>query len=145
MGSPSGGPFHLPLSFECEGHRSSPTLERHAVTPYMICRNGTGCKAMKLHWKIRNGLGAALLLAVFAVPSHSAEVVVPSGAVLQGQIQTMENRIQRQQYQQNQQIMREIDRGAANRQPQNPHVTIMRPGCQRPVFGDADSPPPSCR
>jgi len=100
---------------------------------------------MKLRRKIENGLGAALLLAVFAVPAHSAEIVVPSGAALQGQIQIMENRVQRQQYQQNQQIMRQIDRGAADRQPRDPHVTIMKPACPRPVFGDAVSPAPACR
>jgi hypothetical protein len=95
--------------------------------------------------KIFGFLCALLVLSASAAPSHAAEVLVPTNPVLQNQLRIMENRVQRQQFQQNQQIMREIDRQDTDRQARQPRVPVMRPGCQLPVYGNGGTASAGCR
>lgn len=80
--------------------------------------------------------------------SWAAGVAGPdvSGTLLrQNEIQMMENRLQRQQFQQDQQLRREWDRQAVPAQPVRPDVPIMKPRCPAQVFGNTYAVPTGCR
>lgn len=80
------------------------------------------------------GFALSLMLAGAA----SAQAVPPSAALQNdaGDLRALENRIQRQQYQQQQQQFREQDRMAIPLNPQPPVVPVIRPGCQTQVYGN---------
>ena len=89
--------------------------------------------------KVLGGVCAALMVAS-AAPSWSAEILVPAAPLIQqNEMQALQNRLQRQQYQQNQQLLRELDRQAVPPQPRRQNVPIMKPTCQLPVYGESGS------
>ncbi|MBS3649872.1 hypothetical protein KEU06_14765 [Pseudaminobacter sp. 19-2017] len=55
-------------------------------------------------------------------------------------LQTLESRERRQSYQDQQQILRELDRNNSVQQRQNMRVPRMRPGCQLPLRGNVYLP-----
>ena len=79
---------------------------------------------------------ATALLAVFALPA-SAQVLNPTvknNALLQrNDLQTLQNRVQRQQFQQQQQQYRAQDRVIVQQPP--PVVPQVRPSCQTQIIG----------
>ncbi len=86
-------------------------------------------------------LAGALLVAAIsqAAPSY-AQIVIPTNRnalVQQNELQQFENRLQRQQYQQQQQIYRELDRPAAPRS--QPNVPIYDKTCRMEAVGNTIS------
>jgi hypothetical protein len=82
------------------------------------------------------------LLAAPAVGTCAAEVLLPAtgGAVGQnspGELRALENRLQRQHYQQQQQRFRNDDRLSIPLNRSAPQVPIMKPGCQVRVYGNS--------
>jgi hypothetical protein len=70
----------------------------------------------------------------------SAQIVIPTNrnpSVEQGQLQQLQNSLQRQQYQQQQQLYRELDRQAAPK-PQ-PNVPVFNPTCRAEAVGNTIS------
>jgi hypothetical protein len=86
----------------------------------------------------------AVVLAAVAALSVSTEagadaLLPPAGANTQsnaGQLKALENRIQRQQYQQRQQQYRAEDRSAVPLNRQTPRVPVMKPSCQIRIYGN---------
>ncbi|CAM5471667.1 hypothetical protein ATER59S_03151 [Aquamicrobium terrae] len=85
------------------------------------------------------GVCASLaVLPALAGPAGAAGTVMVPGAVMQqNEMQMLQDRIQRQQYQQNQQIIRELDRQATPSRPLREQVPVMKPNCQVQVFGNS--------
>ncbi len=80
----------------------------------------------------------ALALAVLCTPALAVDIIIPSDPLArQGnrlQIQNLENRLRRQQFQQQQQNLRELDRDAGRYQPP-PVVPRVTPNCRNQVYG----------
>jgi len=93
---------------------------------------------MARHLKIMICLlsGLALLPAAAGCAQAAGNVTAPGVLLQQNELQMMQNRLQRQQYQQNQQIIREIDRQAPPQAPPRQPVPVIKPGCQGQVFGN---------
>jgi hypothetical protein len=82
---------------------------------------------------------SALLMAS-ALSQASAQIVIPTNrntSLQQGQLQQLQNSLQRQQYQQQQQLYRELDRQAVPK-PQ-PSVPVFTPTCRADAVGNAIS------
>jgi hypothetical protein len=81
-------------------------------------------------------IGFALTLTLAG--AASAQAVPPSAALRNdaGDLRALQNRIQRQQFQQQQQQFREQDRQSIPLNPQPPVVPVIRPGCQTQVYGN---------
>ncbi len=80
------------------------------------------------------------LLTASALSSASAQVVIPTnrnGLIQQGQLQQLQNRLERQQYQQQQQIYRELDRQTAPKP--RPDVPVLGKTCQLETTGNTIS------
>lgn len=82
-----------------------------------------------------------LVTALTPIGVSSAQVVLPpaGGAVLRNDaadLRALENRIGRQQYQQQQQQFREEDRLSIPLRQERPAVPVIRPGCQVQVYGN---------
>lgn len=87
-------------------------------------------------------IGAALALAIAAatVPVHAAEIGrSPVITLSPGELQNLNNRERRLDYQQLQQIYRELDSQAIRRQQQRPEVPVMKPRCPLPTSGAAQT------
>lgn len=87
----------------------------------------------------KTAIGFALSLMLTG--TASAQIVLPSGGGVTlrndaGDLRALENRIQRQQYQQQQQQFREDDRLSIPLRQQQPEVPVIRPGCQVQVYGN---------
>jgi|GEM_PF-1827384 parvulin-like peptidyl-prolyl isomerase len=86
---------------------------------------------------------SALLTAsalLIAGSQASAQIVIPTNrntSLQQGQLQQLQNSLQRQQYQQQQQLYRELDRQAVPK-PQ-PNVPVFTPTCRADAVGNAIS------
>lgn len=84
------------------------------------------------------GLSATGAQAVDVVP---APVIIAPGAS-QGDLQALQNRLSRQQFQNDQQRLRQDDRNSVIiLRPPRQEVPRMRPGCQGQVYGNL----PDCR
>jgi len=90
----------------------------------------------------RTAIGFALwlILSPTLAGAAAAQVVLPpaGGAVLRndaGDLSIIQNRLQRQQYQQQQQRFREDDRLAMPRQPQRQDLPAIKPACRAQVYG----------
>ena len=85
---------------------------------------------------------AAGSLSLYGGPAQSDPNRLRSGALQQRGIdlQTLESRERRQSYQDQQQILRELDRSNAVQQRQQMRVPRMRPGCQLPLRGNSYLP-----
>ena len=90
---------------------------------------------------------AAIVAVVFAaaaalsISTHAdADALLPpAGSNAQGnagQLKALENRIQRQQYQQRQQQYRAEDRSAVPLNRPAPQVPVMKPSCQIRIYGN---------
>jgi len=86
----------------------------------------------------------SLALGLLSLPGVSvcvADVLLPAigGAAGQnspGDLRALENRLQRQQYQQQQQRFRNDDRQSIPLNRSAPQVPIMKPGCQVQIYGN---------
>lgn len=96
---------------------------------------------MALHWKFGIGfcLALALPLPVAGAAAAAGGVATPGVLLQQNELQMMQNRLQRQQFQQNQQIIREIDRQAVQPRAPREQVPVIRPGCQIQIYGNGYS------
>jgi hypothetical protein len=78
--------------------------------------------------------------AALTISAHAdADALPPAGSNAQsdaGQLRALENRIQRQQYQQRQQQYRAEDRSAVPLNRQTPQVPVMKPSCQIRIYGN---------
>jgi hypothetical protein len=84
--------------------------------------------------------GLVLVLPLLVPAAASAAELRPLvGAAAQadaGDLRALENRLQRQQFQQQQQQLREQDRLSIPLRQAAPQVPVMRPGCQIQVYGN---------
>jgi len=82
--------------------------------------------------------GAALSLAIVAVvaPAQSVELNPPLTTLSPAQLQNLNNRERRLDFQQRQQFNREIDSLTIQRQPR-PQVPVMKPRCPLQTSGAA--------
>jgi len=82
--------------------------------------------------------GAALAMAMLCAPALAVDILIPNDPLArQGnrlQIQNLENRLRRQQFQQQQQNLRELDRDSGQYQPP-PAVPRVTPNCRNQVYG----------
>ncbi|MEQ1939827.1 hypothetical protein ABMA46_16390 [Mesorhizobium sp. CN5-321] len=83
---------------------------------------------------------ATVALALLSAQSADADILPPrtGSSTLNnaGQLRALENRIQRQQYQQQQQQYRDQDRSAVPLNRQTPQVPVMKPNCQIRIYGN---------
>lgn len=97
------------------------------------------------HNALRSGALALALSLMPVAAAHALDLQVPSagGPVLRndaGELRALENRLQRQRYQERQQRFREEER--LSLQPlrrQAPEVPVVRPGCRIQVYGNIQS------
>jgi hypothetical protein len=83
-------------------------------------------------------LAAAAALSI-STHAYADALLPPAGSNAQGnagQLKALENRIQRQQYQQRQQQYRAEDRSAVPLNRQTPQVPVMKPSCQIRIYGN---------
>lgn len=71
-----------------------------------------------------------------ALASEPRPVVGAAAQADAGDLRALENRLQRQQFQQRQQQLREQDRLSIPLPQAAPQVPVMRPGCQIQVYGN---------
>ena len=84
-------------------------------------------------------IGAALLLGVVAASTRVQAVELDRGQITilsPGELQNLNNRERRLDFQQRQQINRELDSQAIRRQPRL-HVPVMKPRCPLQTSGTA--------
>lgn len=83
-------------------------------------------------------LGAAVLLTIVAAvaPAQSVELDRPLTTLSPTQLQNLNNRERRLDFQQRQQFNREIDSQAIQRKPR-PQVPVMKPRCPLQTSGTA--------
>jgi hypothetical protein len=96
------------------------------------------------HKALRSGALALALSLMPAATAHALDLQVPSagGAALRndaGELRALENRLQRQRYQERQQRFREEERLSIQPRRQLPQVPVVRPGCRMQVYGNIQS------
>jgi hypothetical protein len=92
----------------------------------------------------RLGVLALGLSLVPATGARALDLQLPSagGSALRndaGELRALENRLQRQRYQEQQQRFREEERLSIQPRRQLPEVPVVRPGCRMQVYGNIRS------
>lgn len=91
-------------------------------------------------WPGGRAIGIALLLAASAAAHHPAlasdiKVIVPQ--ISPGELQNLQNRQQRLEFQQRQQINRELDSLTIRQHQPRIEVPVMKPGCRPRQVGNS--------
>lgn len=84
-----------------------------------------------------SAIALALVLSAAAVPALANDIRVTVPQISPGELQNLQSRQQRLDFQQRQQINRELDSLAVGRQQPRIEVPVMKPGCRPRQVGNS--------